>query len=81
MRLINQFTRFTTQREPVITISVIAAGVLAVIAKYIDLTEDDLELLGLILVPLVAGIVARMRVYSPATVAAIKDDLPKAPEV
>ena len=72
MGALSKFTKYTTQSEPVMSISLIAALVLAVLAKYVTLTDDDLQLLGLILVPIVAGIVARWRVYSPATVAAIK---------
>jgi hypothetical protein len=76
MNTISRFTKYTTQSEPAITISLLAALVLAVIAKYVNLTEDDLQLLGLMLVPVVAGIVTRLRVWSPASVAAIKDETP-----
>lgn len=73
MSVLARFTKYTTQSEPVITVGIIAAVVLALIDRYLHLTEDDLQLAGLLLVPLVGAVIARLQVYSPATVARIRD--------
>jgi len=74
---LTKFARFTTQSEPALTIGVIAAIILYAIDKYaVHLTDDDAQLLGLMLMVFLPLVVARFRVYSPASVAAIKEQLP-----
>lgn len=63
-----RFKRFTTQREPVLSVATVAAFVLFLIDRQLGLTDDDLELLGMLLVPIVAGVVARLRAWSPESV-------------
>ncbi len=65
---LSRFLRYTTQDEPVITAGVIAAFVLYLLDRYLGLTEDDLQLLGLLLVPIVTAIGARLQAWSPASV-------------
>lgn len=63
---ITRFLRFTTRKEPALSVSLIAAIVLALCAKYLHLTDDDLALLGPIAV-VVIGALIRLRVFSPLT--------------
>ena len=65
---LSRFLRYTTQQEPVVTAGLLAAFVLYLIDRYVGLTEDDLTLLGLLLVPIVTAIGARFRAWSPASV-------------
>lgn len=65
---LSRFLRYTTQDEPVLTAGVIAAFVLYLLDRYLHLTEDDLQLLGLLLVPIVGAIAARLRAWSPTSV-------------
>lgn len=73
MSIISRFTRYTTQKEPVLSVGVLAAIVLAVISRFVTLTEDDLQLLGLLLVPIVTAAVARLKAWSPASVQKLAD--------
>ena len=63
----DRFLRYTTQREPALTASFLAAVLLAIAARYLDLTDEDLAILGPVML-VVAGIVIRARVFAPATV-------------
>lgn len=66
----DRFLKYTTQQEPALTASFLAAILLAIIARFFKLTDDDLSILGPIAL-IVAGFVIRSRVFAPATV----DDL------
>lgn len=68
MNVLSRFTRYTTQKEPVLSAGVLAAIVLAILSRFVRLTEDDLQLLGLLLVPIVTALVARLKAWSPASV-------------
>lgn len=68
MGALAKFTRYTTQQEPVLSVGVLAAFVLAIISRFVTLTEDDLQLLGLLLVPIVTALIARFQAWSPASV-------------
>jgi hypothetical protein len=70
MSAISRFKRFTTQREPAISVSFLAAVVLYGIDRAVGLTDSDAELLGMLLVPIVSGLLIRYRVWSPAGVTA-----------
>lgn len=74
----NRFLKYTTQEEPALTASFVAAIILAVISKFVLLTDDDLLLLGPIAL-VIAGVIIRAGVFSPATVAKLtgKDQEPK----
>ena len=63
----DRFLAFTTQKEPALTASFLAAVLLAIAARYLDLTDEDLAILGPIML-IVAGVVIRTGVFSPATV-------------
>lgn len=63
---VTRFLRFTTKKQPAVSISLIAAIVMALLARYLHLTEDDLALFGPIVVILV-GVVIRAKVFSPWT--------------
>jgi uncharacterized membrane protein YjjP (DUF1212 family) len=62
-----RFRRYTTQKEPALTASFLAAVLLAIVARYLKLTDEDLAVLGPVML-IVAGIVIRAGVFSPATV-------------
>lgn len=64
---LSRFLRYTTQDEPALTVGVVAAFVLYAIDRYLHLTDDDLQLIGLLLVPIVGAVLTRFNVYSPAT--------------
>jgi len=64
----NRFLKYTTQEEPALTIGVIAAAVLALLSKFVLLTDDDLTILGPVVVIIITTLV-RQSVFSPATVA------------
>jgi hypothetical protein len=68
-----RFLRYTTQQEPALTASFLAAILLAVVARFLDLTDEDLAVLGPIAL-IVAGVVIRAGVFSPATVDRLLDD-------
>jgi hypothetical protein len=68
-----RFLRFTTQKEPALTASFLAAILLAIVARYFALTDEDLMVLGPIALVL-AGVVIRAGVFAPATVERLLDD-------
>lgn len=61
-----RFLKFTTQKKPALTASLLAAILLAIVAKYVNLTDDDLAILAPIFV-IVAGIAIRSKVFSQVT--------------
>jgi hypothetical protein len=63
----DRFLRYTTQKEPALTASFLAAVLLAIAARYLNLTDDDLVILGPFAL-IVAGVVIRAGVFAPATV-------------
>jgi hypothetical protein len=63
----DRFLKYTTQQEPALTASFVAAILLAIVARFFNLTDDDLSILGPIAL-IVAGVVIRSRVFAPATV-------------
>lgn len=66
---LSRFMKFTTQREPVLSAAVVAAFVLYLITRFVPgITDDDLELIGLLLVPIVPALLARLRAWSPLSV-------------
>jgi hypothetical protein len=64
---VDRFLRYTTQKEPALTASFLAAVLLAIAAQYLNLTDDDLVVLGPIAL-VIAGVVIRAGVFAPATV-------------
>lgn len=71
---LSRFLRYTTQDEPVVSAGLLAALGLYLIDRYLHLTEDDLQLLGLLLVPVAGALLARFRAWSPSSAAkAISD--------
>ena len=64
---LSRFLRYTTQQEPVISSGLLAALALYLIDRYLGLTEDDLQLLGLLLVPVAGALLARFQAWSPAS--------------
>lgn len=66
---LSRFMRFTTQREPVLSVGVLVALALYVATRiFPGLTDDDLQLLALIGLPIVTAVLARLRAYAPDTV-------------
>ena len=63
----DRFLRYTTQKEPALTASFLAAVLLAIAARYMNLTDDDLAILGPMML-IIAGVVIRAGVFAPATV-------------
>jgi hypothetical protein len=63
----DRFLRFTTQKEPALTASFLAAVLLTIAARYLGLTDEDLAILGPVLL-ILAGIVIRACVFAPDTV-------------
>ena len=63
----DRFLAFRAQQEPAFTASVLAAVQLAIAARYLQLTDADLAILGPVML-IVAGVVIRTGVFSPATV-------------
>jgi hypothetical protein len=55
---VDRFLRYTTQKEPALTASFLAAVLLAIAARYIGLTDEDLAILGPVML-IVAGVVMR----------------------
>ena len=68
----DRFLKFTTQKEPALTASFVAAVLLAVVARYLELTDEDLAILGPVAL-IIAGVVVRPGVFSPATVRGLVD--------
>jgi hypothetical protein len=68
-----RFLRHTTQQEPALTASFLAAVLLAIVARYLDLTDDDLAILGPVAL-IIAGVVIRAGVFAPSTVHKLLDD-------
>ena len=62
-----RFKRYTTQKEPALTASFLAAVLLAIVARYLQLTDEDLAILGPVML-IVAGVVIRAGVFAPDTV-------------
>jgi uncharacterized membrane protein YjjP (DUF1212 family) len=73
----DRFLAFTTQKEPALSASFLAAVLLAVVARYLDLTDEDLAIVGPVML-IVAGIVIRTGVFSPATVDGLIEDKDRA---
>lgn len=63
---LTRFLRYTTRKQPALSVSFLAAIVLAVLARYLNLSEADLTLLGPIALVIV-GVIVRSRVFSPYT--------------
>ena len=60
----DRFLRYTTQKEPALTASFLAAVLLAIAARYLGLTDEDLAILGPVML-IVAGVVIRAGVFAP----------------
>ncbi len=69
----DRFLRYTTQKEPALTASFLAAILLAIVARWFALTDEDLVFLGPIAL-IIAGVVIRAGVFAPATVERLLDD-------
>ncbi len=69
----DRFLRYTTQQEPALTASFLAAVLLAIVARYLQLTDEDLAILGPVML-IIAGVVIRAGVFAPATVERLLDD-------
>ena len=67
-----RFRRYTTQKEPALTASFLAAVLLAIVARYMNLTDDDLAILGPVML-IIAGVVIRAGVFAPASVQRLLD--------
>ena len=63
----DRFLRYATQKEPALTASFLAAVLLAVVAGYLGLTDEDLAILGPVMI-ILAGVVVRAGVFAPETV-------------
>ena len=72
MGALARFTKYTTQQEPVLSVGILAAMALAILSRFVTLTEDDLQLLGLLLVPIITALIARFQAWSPASVEKVK---------
>ena len=68
----DRFLRYTTQKEPALTASFLAAVLLAIAARYMNLTDDDLAILGPVML-IIAGVVIRTGVFAPASVQRLLD--------
>ena len=73
----DRFLALTTQKEPALTASFLAAVLLAIVARYLDLTDADLAILGPVAL-IVAGVVIRTGIFSPATVNGLIEDKERA---
>ena len=67
-----RFLRYTTQKEPALTASFLAAILLAIVARYLQLTDEDLAILGPVML-IIAGVVIRTGVFAPASVQRLLD--------
>lgn len=65
---LSRFLRFTTQEEPVLSAATLVAIALAIVSRFVPLTDDDLQLLALILLPFAPAVLARIKAWSPASV-------------
>jgi uncharacterized membrane protein YjjP (DUF1212 family) len=65
---VDRFLRYTTQKEPALTASFLAAVLLAIAARYLGLTDQDLAILGPVML-ILAGVVIRAGVFAPDTIA------------
>jgi uncharacterized membrane protein YjjP (DUF1212 family) len=74
---VDRFLRYTTQKEPALTASFLAAVLLAIAARYLGLTDEDLAILGPVML-IVAGVVIRTGVFAPDSVRDLLD--PEAPD-
>jgi uncharacterized membrane protein YjjP (DUF1212 family) len=63
----DRFLRYTTQKEPALTASFLAAVLLALAARYLGLSAEDLAILGPVML-IVAGVVIRAGVFAPDSV-------------
>ena len=63
----DRFLRYTTQKEPALTASFLAAILLAIVARCLQLTDEDLAIVGPVML-IVAGVVIRAGVFAPDTV-------------
>jgi uncharacterized membrane protein YjjP (DUF1212 family) len=70
---VDGFLRYTTQKEPALTASFLAAVLLAIAARYLGLTDEDLAILGPVML-IVAGVTIRAGVFAPDTVRDLLDD-------
>ena len=68
----DRFLRYTTQKEPALTASLLAAVLLAIAARYLGLSDEDLAILGPVML-IVAGVVIRAGVFAPDTVERLLD--------
>ena len=68
----DRFLRYTTQKEPALTASFLAAVLLAIAARYLGLTDDDLAILGPVML-ILAGVVIRAGVFAPDAVRGLLD--------
>jgi uncharacterized membrane protein YjjP (DUF1212 family) len=68
----DRFLRYTTQKEPALTASFLAAVLLAIAARYLQLTDEDLAILGPVML-IVAGLIIRAGVFAPDTVERLLD--------
>lgn len=64
---LTRYMRYATQDEPVLSAGLLAALGLLLLDRWMGLTEDDLELLGLLLVPVAGALLARLRAWSPSS--------------
>lgn len=71
---LSRFLRYTTQDEPVLSAGLLAALALYLVDRWLHLTDDDLQLLGLLLVPVAGAVLARWNAYAPSTVRREVDD-------
>ena len=69
----DRFLRYTTQKEPALTASFLAAVLLAIAARYLNLADEDLAILGPVML-IVAGVVIRAGVFAPDTVRDLLED-------
>ncbi len=67
-----RFLRYTTQQEPALTASFLGAVLPAIVARYLDLTDEDMMILGPIVL-VIACVVIRAGVFAPATVERLLD--------
>ena len=68
----DRFLRYTTQKEPALTASFLAAVLLAIASRYVGLTDEDLAILGPVML-IIAGVVIRAGVFAPASVERLLD--------
>jgi len=69
----DRFLRHPTQKEPALTATFLAAVLLAIAARYLNLADEDLAILGPVML-IVAGVVIRAGVFAPDTVRDLLED-------